>query len=160
MGMIIMYKVTQSLVNSNSVCFKGLKPSHLTEDAGVYVILIHTQSILNDNDDALDALNDYLSSIGYEIGANGDCLLYVGRTINKRVRLYQNHLQGTKATARLKIALVSNGIVATESDAKEFIKQYCSFKFLALPTQTVKEQYNFKLAEHQVKVDLEPVFID
>lgn len=153
-----MYQVTQSLLNSNSVRFEGLKPSHLTEDAGVYVILIHMQSIQNDG--ALDALNDYLSSIEYKIEANGDCLLYVGRTINQRVRLYQNHLQGTKATARLKVALVSNGIVATESDAKEFIKQYCSFKFVTLPIQTEKEKYNFKLSEHQVKVDLEPVFID
>lgn len=153
-----MYQVTQNLLNSSSIRFEGLKPSHLTEEVGVYVLLLSKGSL--QRDESLDELDNYLKNIEYEFEANGDCLLYVGRTINKRVRLYQNHLQGTKATARLKVALVSNDIVATESDAKEFIKQYCSFKFLPLPNGTVKEQYDFKLAEHQVKVDLKPVFID
>ncbi|MGG0655942.1 hypothetical protein [Rummeliibacillus pycnus] len=153
-----MYQVTQNLLKCISIRFAGLKPSSLTEDAGVYVLLLPKSNL--QNNESLKKLDDYLRTIEYVGQEKGDYLLYVGRTTNRRVRLYQNHLQGTKATARLKVALVSHGIVATESDAKEFIKKYCNFKFLTLPNETTKEQYDFKLAEHQVKVDLKPVFID
>lgn len=61
--------------------------------------------------------------------------LYVGRTTNLRQRLYTNHLQGNKSTARLKKYIVEDNFRFPNIDdynkAKQYLKSKCYFKYIA-----------------------------
>ena len=65
---------------------------------------------------------------------NTDEAFYVGRTKKLRQRLYTNHLQGNKSTARLKKYIVEDNEtfqhISTYSQAKEWIRDNCYFKYL------------------------------
>lgn len=94
-----------SLLESNVFKFSELTPSMLPVAAGVYVIW------LKDTEEAL----------------------YVGRTVNLRRRLYQGHLMGNRATARLKKYLIDDlnyPDIKNYPEAKEFIKARCNFQFV------------------------------
>ena len=94
------------LINNPKMYFQTLTPSMLPEDmAAVYAIF---------NADTGEAL-------------------YVGRTKRLRRRMYTNHLQGNKATARLKKYLVEDDDmpeIATYEDAKVWLKKHCYFQFI------------------------------
>lgn len=59
--------------------------------------------------------------------------LYVGKTTNLRVRLYNNHLHGKPPTARLKKYLVEDNRdypnITTIDEAKDWIKENCYFQY-------------------------------
>ncbi|RQN12497.1 hypothetical protein EHW71_02455 [Clostridium butyricum] len=65
---------------------------------------------------------------------NTDSVLYVGRTKKLRRRLYTNHLQGNKSTARLKKYLVEDNDnfpnITDYNEAKLWIKENCYFKYI------------------------------
>lgn len=95
------------LLNSRRFYFNSLVPSDLPEDtAGVYVI--------------------YDSTTGEA--------LYVGRTKKLRRRLYTNHLQGNKSTARLKKYIVEDTEnfpqINSYDSAKQWIKDNCFFQYI------------------------------
>ena len=61
---------------------------------------------------------------------------YVGKTTNLRQRLYHNHLMGPTTNARLKKYLIDDpGFprILDRTDAKNFIKENCSFLFILEP---------------------------
>jgi excinuclease UvrABC nuclease subunit len=62
-----------------------------------------------------------------------DQALYVGRTKKLRRRLYTNHLQGNKSTARLKKYLVEDSDrfpqIINYEQAKLWLKENCYFKY-------------------------------
>jgi hypothetical protein len=84
--------------------FAELKPSALPERPGVYVIT---------------ALLD-----GVEHA------YYVGRTKNLRNRLYRQHLMGPLANARLKKYLIACGECAGLPEAKQFLREFCSVRWI------------------------------
>ena len=98
----------QSMITSKVYSFADLVPSDLEEKAGVYMI---------------------------HIKETGE-VLYVGRTINLRRRLYTNHLMGNKSTARLKKYLVEDNErypqIMSYQNAKEFMKKHCCFRFILI----------------------------
>lgn len=63
-------------------------------------------------------------------------VLYVGRTKKLRRRLYTNHLQGNKSTARLKKYLVEDDTNFAEikdyEQAKQWIKNNCYFQYIEI----------------------------
>ena len=64
-----------------------------------------------------------------------DEVLYVGRTVNARRRLYTNHLHGKLNTARLKKYLINDTNlpdIHTADDAKKWIKENCYFQYLPI----------------------------
>lgn len=102
-------EVYQTLAHSPIYTFEQLKPSMLEDGvAGVYVISHR----------------------------NTGEVLYVGRTKNLRRRLYTNHLMGPPTNARLKKYLVADeneAQIATMEDAKQYLREYCQFQYLAEP---------------------------
>jgi hypothetical protein len=94
----------QQLVKHAPLRFSKMVPSLLPETAGVYLIT--------------------------KIEDDGEVPYYIGRTTNIRQRLYNNHLMGPLANARLKKYLIDNNICSTIKDAKEFIKNYCAARWL------------------------------
>jgi predicted GIY-YIG superfamily endonuclease len=96
--------------------FAKLKPSDLPEKAaGVYAI--------------------------YDI--NTGETLYVGRTKNIRRRLYTNHLMGPESNARLKKYLVhddSASAITTMKEAKQYLRDSCSFQFIEEPDRVRRGQ--------------------
>lgn len=98
--------IMEKIDKCKEIEFCNLKPTTLREDAGVYIIQEKkTKEVF-----------------------------YVGRTINLSQRLYTNHLQGNLSTARLKKYLVEDNQrfpnIKTKEDAKEYIKNNCSFKYI------------------------------
>lgn len=95
------------LLDNEKYYFKTLKPSMLAEDMQV-VYAIFDQST-----------NE---------------ALYVGRTKRLRRRLYTNHLQGNKSTARLKKYIVEDELnfpqINNYQEAKEWIKENCFFQYV------------------------------
>jgi predicted GIY-YIG superfamily endonuclease len=65
-----------------------------------------------------------------------DKALYVGRTKKLRRRLYTNHLQGNKSTARLKKYIVEDNQNFPEINdyekAKAWLKDNCYFQYIAV----------------------------
>lgn len=96
------------LLNCEKIYFENLVPSMLGENiAGVYVIF----------------------------DKNTSKALYVGRTKKLRTRLYTNHLQGNKSTARLKKYIVEDeelSNIRTYNDAKKWIKENCYFQYIII----------------------------
>ena len=69
--------------------------------------------------------------------------LYVGRTKNLRQRLYANHLMGPESNARLKKYLVQDETlphIRTLEDAKQFLRDYCCFQYIAVPDTITRGQ--------------------
>lgn len=102
-------KIVSLFNNSKIVYFRDLIPSMLSKDlAVVYAIF----------------------------DSNTHEVLYVGRTKKLRRRLYNNHLHGNGATARLKKYIVDDNIkfpnIINYSDAKKWIKENCYFKYMAV----------------------------
>ena len=61
---------------------------------------------------------------------------YVGKTTNLQRRLYHNHLMGPLTNARLKKYLIDDSAfpgILERTDAKNFIKENCSFIFILEP---------------------------
>lgn len=88
------------LLTAEKVEFKSLKPSHIIEQGGVYIIT-----------DSRNPLNE----IPY----------YIGRTKKFRRRIYTNHLMGPLTNARLKKYLVNDPVqerILDKNSAKEFIR--------------------------------------
>lgn len=74
-------------------------------------------------------------AVVYTIADNNTLeILYVGRTKRLRRRLYNNHLQGNKSTARLKKYIVEDKTnypdINTYDDAKQWIKDNCYFQYI------------------------------
>lgn len=95
------------LLSSRRFYFDSLVPSDLPEDAAsVYVIFNRIT----------------------------DEALYVGRTKKLRRRLYTNHLQGNKSTARLKKYIVEDmenfPQINSYDSAKQWIKENCYFQYI------------------------------
>ena len=67
---------------------------------------------------------------------NTDETLYVGRTKKLRRRLYTNHLQGNKSSARLKKYIVEDDNnypnISSYDVAKQWIKDNCYFQYIAI----------------------------
>jgi predicted GIY-YIG superfamily endonuclease len=95
----------EKIWNQPSIKFSELTPSVLNEEGAVYIIaLIET-----------------------------DKVLYIGRTVNCRRRLYTNHLMGNQSTARLKKYLIEDPNVIEVTDypsAKQYLRERCYFKYL------------------------------
>lgn len=107
MRMELASKLVEGITSSEKYYFENLVPSKLEEDlAVVYTIT---------NKNTLETL-------------------YVGRTKRLRRRLYNNHLQGNKSTARLKKYIVEDKInypdINTYDDAKQWIKDNCCFQYI------------------------------
>lgn len=94
----------KALVNATPLPFSALTPSQLPEEPGVYVIT---------------------ALIGGQ-----EQPYYVGRTKNLRQRLYTNHLMGALSNARLKKHLIAAGECANIAEAKQFIRDHCSVRWV------------------------------
>ncbi len=94
----------EQLLNRPPLKFSQMKPSVLPERAGIYLITKIEDDI----------------EIPY----------YVGRTKNIRQRLYNNHLMGPLANARLKKYLIDNQICSTIDEAKDFIRRHCAARWI------------------------------
>jgi predicted GIY-YIG superfamily endonuclease len=94
----------EDLLRAPSKSFEDLKPSMVPERPGVYVIT----ALLNGLEHAY----------------------YVGRTKNLRNRLYRHHLMGQPASARLKKHLIASGECASLAEAKQFIRDFCSARWI------------------------------
>lgn len=96
------------LINSEKFYFNTLVPSMLGENiAAVYAIF----------------------------DKNTSEALYVGRTKKLRRRLYTNHLQGNKSTARLKKYIVEDEEflnICSYDEAKKWIKENCYFQYIII----------------------------
>jgi hypothetical protein len=55
---------------------------------------------------------------------------YVGRSKNLRRRLYNNHLMGPLANARLKKYLINSGECSGLAEAKQFLREYCLVRWI------------------------------
>lgn len=103
----------EKLLENNKYYFKTLRPSMLVEDMAVVYAIFNKST---------------------------DEALYVGRTRKLRRRLYTNHLQGNKSTARLKKYLVEDNQNFSEIDdykkAKEWIKDNCYFQYVEVGDST------------------------
>lgn len=68
----------------------------------------------------------------YDKGTNET--MYVGKTTNLRQRLYNNHLMGPLANARLKKYIIDDDVnfphINDKDAAKQWIKDNCSFQFI------------------------------
>lgn len=96
------------LLSAEKVEFKTLKPRHIIETGGVYIIT--------------DSRNP-LNVIPY----------YIGRIKNLRQRIYTNHLMGGLGNARLKKYLVNDPVLRDVTDkhtAKSFIRENCSVRWI------------------------------
>lgn len=98
-------KKFQELINCNPISFQELKPSKIPEIEGVYLITARKSR--------------------YEVP------YYIGRSINLRRRIYQNHLMGSLANARLKRYLIGSGECRDIREAKTFIRKNCSIRWIA-----------------------------
>ncbi|EPR08115.1 GIY-YIG nuclease family protein [Ruminiclostridium papyrosolvens] len=81
-------------------------------------------------------LEDDLAVVYAIFDKTTDQTLYVGRTKKLRRRLYTNHLQGNKSTARLKKYLVEDNErfpqITNYEEAKKWIKDNCYFKYIGV----------------------------
>jgi hypothetical protein len=84
--------------------FADITPSVLPERPGVYVI----SALLEGSEHSY----------------------YVGRTKNIRHRLYSQHLMGPLANARLKKYLIACGECSDLAEAKKFIRDFCSARWI------------------------------
>ncbi len=100
-------KLVEDIISREKYYFKNLIPSKLEEDLAVVYAIIDKNTLET---------------------------LYVGRTKKLRRRLYTNHLQGNKSTARLKKYIVEDEInypnINTYDDAKQWIKNNCYFQYI------------------------------
>lgn len=87
------------LESRDPLAFSAITPSRIPELAGVYLIT---------------AVFD-----GREIP------YYIGRSTNLRQRIYNNHLMGPLANARLKKYLIDSGECPDIASAKDFIRTRC-----------------------------------
>jgi len=97
-------KSLEELLSRPSLKFSQMIPSLLPETAGVYLIT--------------------------KIEGDIEISYYVGRTRNIRQRLYDNHLMGPLANARLKKYLIDNQISSTLDEAKDFILRHCAARWI------------------------------
>lgn len=99
----------ENLLAGDKYYFKTLQPSMLAEDMAVVYAIFDKST---------------------------DEALYVGRTKKLRRRLYTNHLQGNKSTARLKKYIVEDNHNFPEIDdyekAKVWIKNNCYFQYVTV----------------------------
>jgi predicted GIY-YIG superfamily endonuclease len=93
-----------ALVSATSIPYRDLKPSMIPEQPGVYLITA-----------MIDAEEQ---------------VYYVGRTKNLRRRLSSDHLHGNLAGARLKKYLIASEECADKIEAKKFIRQFCSARWI------------------------------
>lgn len=100
-------KLVEDIISSEKYYFENLVPSKLKEDLAVVYSIVDKNTLET---------------------------LYVGRTKKLRRRLYTNHLQGNKSTARLKKYIVEDEInypnINTYDDAKQWIKNNCYFQYI------------------------------
>jgi len=100
-------KLVEDIISREKYYFKNLIPSKLEEDLAVVYAIVDKNTLET---------------------------LYVGRTKKLRRRLYTNHLQGNKSTARLKKYIVEDEInypnINTYDDAKQWIKNNCYFQYI------------------------------
>lgn len=89
----------EQLLSQPPLRFSQMTPASLPQTAGVYLITKMEDSV----------------EIPY----------YVGRTKNMRQRLYNNHLMGSLANARLKKHLIDNQVCSNIDEAKDFIQRHC-----------------------------------
>ena len=92
------------LINCAPISFKDIVPSMIPQVGGVYLITARKSH--------------------YEVP------YYIGRSMNLRRRIYTNHLMGPVANARLKHYLIGSGECRDVVDAKEFIRNNCSVRWL------------------------------
>jgi len=97
-------KSLEQLLNRLPLKFSQMTPSLLPKTAGVYLIT--------------------------KIEGDIEISYYVGRTKNIRQRLYNNHLMGPLANARLKKYLIDNQICSTIDEAKDFIRRHCAARWI------------------------------
>ena len=97
-------KSVEQLINQPPLRFPQMIPSSLPETAGVYLIT--------------------------KIDGDIEIPYYVGRTKNIRQRLYNNHLMGPLANARLKKHLIDNQICSSRGEAKDFILTNCAARWI------------------------------
>lgn len=99
--------LVEDIISSEKYYFEDLVPSKLEEDLAVVYGIVDKNTLET---------------------------LYVGRTKKLRRRLYTNHLQGNKSTARLKKYIVEDEInypnINTYDDAKQWIKNNCYFQYI------------------------------
>lgn len=112
--------------------FKNLKPSNLPDAKGYYLI--------EDN--------------------KGN-ILYVGRTLSIRRRVYTNHLQGNKSTAKLKKYIIEDNdaypTINSLSDAKKYLKNNCKVYWYLIGDIS---DHDYKLNEHRLIVNFDPKYLN
>jgi hypothetical protein len=94
----------ESLLKNEAIPFNELTPSMVPDAGGVYLITAK----INGREEPY----------------------YVGRSKRLRRRIYTNHLMGPITNARLKRYLISSGECKDVEEAKDFIKQYCSVRWI------------------------------
>ena len=94
----------ESLLDCEPISFKKLVPSMIPQIEGIYLITVRKSR--------------------YEV------TYYIGRSINLRRRIYTNHLMGPVANARLKRYLIDSGECEDVADAKQFIRNNCSVRWI------------------------------
>ena len=108
-------RIAKQLLESQQYAFRGLTPSMLKSDPGVYAIFDRTT------------------------GAT----LYVGRTINIRRRLYTNHLMGPETNARLKKYLLKDSDrpdISNMDAAKRYLLDNCYFQYICVDEKVKRGQ--------------------
>lgn len=107
--------LVETLFGSRKFSFKGLTPSMLEKVPGVYAIYDRST----------------------------DDVLYVGRTINIRRRLYTNHLMGPETNARLKKYLWKDKRhpeITTMDEAKKYLIEHCDFQYIRVDDTVTRGQ--------------------
>ena len=93
-----------ALISATPIAFRDIKPSTAPQRPGVYLIT----ALIDGKEQAY----------------------YIGRTKNLSQRLYQGHLHGNLAGARLKKHLISSGECDDPGQAKQFIKDVCAARWI------------------------------
>lgn len=94
----------EQLLNQQPLRFSQMTPASLPDTTGVYLIT--------------------------KIEDDTEIPYYIGRTKNMRQRLYNNHLMGPLANARLKKYLIDSRVCSNIKEAKDFIQRNCAARWV------------------------------
>ena len=91
----------------------------------------------------------------FEIGANWQDSVYIGKSTNLQNRIYHDHLMGNRQASTLKKKLIANGLFPDENAVKQYLRQKCLVQFVVI--QDDAERTSF---EHFAVAVLRPKYND
>src|SRR5262245_41701376 len=92
--------------------------STLPESGGIYAVFQHTRK-------------------------NSDELLYIGKSIKLRQRIYKNHLMGSRGQSTLRNKMINSGLVGSNDAVRPFLRINCFVKLVE-----IADEIDRKATEH------------